>query len=300
MQHLVCRAPQQLQQPGSRWQLATVRAACEWLQTRSLACVWRTLKRCGIRLKRGRDYVHSPDAHYLAKLADIVAALEKARHAKGGVILVFLDEFSFYRQPTLARDWGVRGAANQPLAQRSLQANTCGRVIAGLNAISGQTTALLASKIGIHQMVTFWQALRAAYPQAETIYVVVDNWPLHYHPDVLAALEPQRTVWELKTPASWPRQARASAKRLGLPIQLLPLPTYASWCNPIEKLWRKLQQEVLHLHGYADDWTKLKEKVQEFLDDLREGSTEILRYVGLTAKSKLFGALFAPKANPTG
>jgi hypothetical protein len=257
------------------------------------------LKRFGIRLKRGRAHVHSPDPHYLEKLADIVAALAEAITSKGRVILVFLDEFSFYRQPTLARDWCVMGAAKPPLAQRSLQADRCGRIIGGLNATSGQTTALLASKITINQIVNFWQALRAAYPQAETIYVVVDNWPMHYHPDVLAALEPQRTTWELKTPASWPTQARAAAKRLHLPIQLLPLPTYASWCNPIEKLWRKLQQELLHLHGDADDWTKLKEKVQEFLNDLREGSAEILRYVGLTAKSKLFGALFAPKVSPT-
>ena len=37
-----------------------------------------------------------------------------------------------------------------------------------------------------------------------------------------------------------------------LPIQLVPLPTYASWCNPIEKLWRQLRQELLHLHRFAD------------------------------------------------
>jgi hypothetical protein len=300
LQHLVCRAPQQLQQAGSRWQLATMRAACEWLQKRSLACVWRTLKRFGLRLKRGRDYVHSPDPHYLEKLADIVAAFDAAMNSKGRIVLIFLDECSFYRQPSLSRDWWPQGRSQQRLAKRSLQTERCWRIIGGLNASSGQTTALMASKIGINQIVKFWQALRAAYPEAETIYVVVDNWPLHYHPDVLAALQAQATGWELKTPASWPQQARPSAKRLELPLQLLPLPTYASWCNPIEKLWRKLRQELLHLHGYADDWAKLKEKVQEFLDGLRTGSDELLRYVGLTAKSKLFGSLFVPKASPTG
>jgi len=76
------------------------------------------------------------------------------------------------------------------------------------------------------------------------------------------------------------------------------LPTYASWCNPIEKLWRWLQQEVLHLHGHAGDWPQLKAKIQDFLDHFREGSVELLRYVGLTENSKLFGALFAQKARP--
>jgi len=276
-----------------------VRAACAWLRTRSLACVWRTLERAGISLKRGRDHVHSPDPHYVEKLAEILAALAAALNSDGRVVLVFLDELSFYRQPTLARDWCVSGARQQPLANRSWQPNTCHRIIGGLNATSGQTETLTASKIGIRQLVAFWQVLRAAYPEAAVIHVVLDNWPIHFHPDVLAALEPQHTRWELKTPPNWPSEPRAGAPRLNLPIQLLPLPTYASWCNPIEKLWRWLKQELLHLHRYADDWPTLKEKILAFLARFGEGSAELLRYVGLTPNSKLFGALFAPKASPT-
>jgi hypothetical protein len=275
-----------------------VRAACSWLQARSLSCVWRVLRRCGLRLKRGRQHVHSPDLHYLEKLADILRALQAVIHSDGRAVLVFLDEFSFYRQPTLARDWGLIGTKHQPLAERSFKSNTCGRIIGGLNSTTGQTQTLMASKIGRTQLVKFWQVLRQAYPQAAVIYVVVDNWPVHFHPDVLAALAPQRTRWELKTPASWPTEPSPRAKRLALPIQLLPLPTYASWCNPIEKLWRWLQQEVLHLHPHAGDWPKLKAKIQAFLDRFREASVELLRYVGLTEHSKLFGALFAQKASP--
>ena len=275
-----------------------MRAACSWLQARSLSCVWRVLRRCGLRLKRGRQHVHSPDLHYLEKLADILRAIQAVIHSDGRLVLVFLDEFSFYRQPTLARDWGLIGRRHQPLAERSFKSNTCGRIIGGLNATTGQTQTLMASKIGRAQLVKFWQVLRRAYPEAEVIYVVVDNWPVHFHPDVLAALEPQGTRWALKTLASWPTEPSPRARRLALPIQLLPLPTYASWCNPIEKLWRWLQQEVLHLHGHAGDWPQLKAKIQDFLDHFREGSVELLRYVGLTENSKLFGALFAQKARP--
>lgn len=152
--------------------------------------------------------MHSPDVNYVAKLTDILQARARALASEGRILLVFADEFSFYRQPTAARDWCVRGAAQQPLAERALQSDTCGRIIGGLNAATGQTTTLVASKLGINQLVQFWQALRAAYPQAELIYVVLDNWPMHFHPDVLAALAPQQTSWELKTPASWPRTAR--------------------------------------------------------------------------------------------
>jgi hypothetical protein len=66
-----------------------------------------------------------------------------------------------------------------------------------------------------------------------------------------------------------------------LPIQLLFLPTYASWLNPIEKLWRWLRQQVIHLHGFSDDWPALKARVADFLNQFRNGSTELLRYVGL-------------------
>ena len=299
LQHLVARAPEVLGQPGSRWTLKTVRAACRWMGEMSLSGVCRTLKRFGIRLKRGRDHVHSPDVHYVEKLADIIAAMEEAINSDGRVVIVFLDEFSFYRQPLSGRNYCVIGRKTQPLAERSLQSDRSGRIIGGLNALSGQTTSLIASKISLNQMVKFWQELCAAYPEAKVIYVVVDNWPVHFHPDVLAALEPQRTSWELKTPPSWPTEPSPRAKRLNLPIQLLPLPTYASWCNPIEKVWRWLKQELLSLHRYADDWPTLKQKVKEFLDRFRNGSEELLRYVGLTPNSKLFGALFAQRASPT-
>jgi transposase len=290
---LITRAPEQLKQTGSRWKLETVQAACEWLKPLTISGVWHVLDRFGIKLKRGRDHVHSPDPHYVEKLADIVQALEQAVHSEGRIVIAFADEFTFYRQPSIARDYHLVGSVHQPLAHRSHRSNSNGRIIGGLNAVNGKTTSLLTSKVTLSQMVNFFQALREAYPQAETIYLVVDNWPIHYHPDVLAALEQQRTPWELKVPASWPTEASRKAKRLNLPIQLLPLPTYASWCNPIEKLWRWLKQELLHLHTYADDWQTLKQKVKEFLDRFRKGSKELLRYVGLTPNSKLYGAVLA-------
>jgi transposase len=251
------------------------------------------LDRFGIGLKRGRDHVHSPDLHYVEKLADIVTALEEAVNSNGRVAIVFADEFSFYRQPTLARDYYEVGGRRQPLARRSYRPDRVWRIVGGLNALNGKTTSLMTSKVSLSQMVKFLRALREDYPRAKVIYLVVDNWPIHYHPDVLAALAPQQTRWELKVPASWPTEPSPKAKRLNLPIQLLPLPTYASWCNPIEKLWRWLKQELLHLHRYADDWQRLKQKVKEFLDRFRKGSKELLRYVGLTPNSKLYGAVLA-------
>lgn len=125
-----------------------------------------------------------------------------------------------------------------------------------------------------------------------------DNWPVHFHPDVLAALQPQSFKWPLHVPPNWPTEPSSKARRLNLPIQLLQLPTYASWTNPIEKLWRWLKQEVLHLHRYADRWSELQNKVSEFLERFSEGSQELLRYVGLEGPLNLYGPALAAAGVP--
>ena len=76
-------------------------------------------------------------------------------------------------------------------------------------------------------------ALREAFPHAIEIYLVVDNWPVHFHPALLALLAPQQWPWSFNTPPNWPAFREKDRIADPLPIQLLPLPTYASWLNPI-------------------------------------------------------------------
>jgi transposase len=66
-----------------------------------------------------------------------------------------------------------------------------------------------------------------------------------------------------------------------LPIEFLPLPTYASWLKLFEKLWHWLKRDVLHLHRYSDDWAALQARVVALLDQFVGGSDALLRYVGL-------------------
>ena len=91
----------------------------------------------------------------------------------------------------------------------------------------------------------------------EEIYVIQDCWPVHFLPEVTR-----------------------TACRLG--ITLVPLPTYSSWRNPIEKLWRWLRQAVLYMHPWADDWQRTKLEVARFLDRFLLPSPDLLRYVGLS------------------
>jgi len=64
-------------------------------------------------------------------------------------------------------------------------------------------------------------------------------------------------------------------------IEPVWLPTYASWLNPIEKVWRWLRQQVLHRHRLSDRWAELKQRVAQFFEQFADGSLKLLKYVGL-------------------
>jgi hypothetical protein len=271
------------ERPPSRWTLAEIQHVCVWLSQYSRSGLWRLLDDLDIRWKRARDHVHSPDPAYLAKVAVIEELRETVRTTPSHHIVVFQDELPYYRQPTLANGYAVRGS-KAPLAERSHRSNTATRVAGALNCLTGQVTALQASRVGVRELVRLYEQLCQAYPTAERLSVVQDNWPVHFHPDVLAALEPQRWLEPCvpgARPPNWPTEPSPRARRLHLPIQLVPLPTYASETNPIEKLWRWLKQEVLHLHPWADDLATLRQEALAFLDQFAHGSDALLRYVGL-------------------
>lgn len=120
-----------------------------------------------------------------------------------------------------------------------------------------------------------------AYDEAERIYLVQDNWPVPFHPGVIEHLEPQPWPFAFRTHPDGPAPSEVERLEDPLPIQLVPLPSYAPWLNPIEKLWRWLRQEIVHLHRLSDAWEALKQRVRGFLDQFAGGSQELLRYVGL-------------------
>ena len=112
-------------------------------------------------------------------------------------------------------------------------------------------------------MALLYRGIDAAYPLARRIYVVQDNWPIHKHPDLDAQL------------ASLPR------------IERVWLPLAAHWLNPIEKLWRKLRQEVLRLHRLAQDWLGLHRTVRTYLRQFADASPALLDAVGLLGHGRL-------------
>lgn len=283
--HIIRRDPRLFGEARSRWTLAAVQRAVAWMDRfRSRSGVWRVLARLGVHWKRGHDHLVSPDPAYTAKLTYLQTIRAVVEHDPDRQLLLFQDEMTYYRQPSLAHGYERVGAPG-PRAERSYRANTPTRVAAALNVVTGQVTALQGSHIGIAELVRLYEAICATYPGVRRLYVAQDNWPVHFHPDLLAALEPQESPFPFPHPPDWPTEPRAAARtRWGdrhLPIQLVPLPTYASWTNPVEKLWRWLRQDVLHLHHLADDLPALRQHVLAFLAQFAAGSPALLRYVGL-------------------
>ncbi len=271
--------PRRHGQGRGRWTLAGLRDAVPAFADASASGIWRVLRGHGLRRKRGRDHLHSPDPRYQEKVSYLGVVKARVAAADGAAVLLYGDEVTYYRQPSIGYGYAEAGSAN-PRAERSTRSNSTTRVIGALDAASGRVTALQQGKIGVPALIRFYRDLVAAYP-GKRIFLVLDNWPVHFHPDVLAALEPQTSPFPCFRPPSWPSEPSPRAKRLNLPIQLVPLPTYSPWLNPIEKLWRWLKQDVLHLHRSADNVPALRALVLDFLHRFQDGSSDLLRYVGL-------------------
>jgi DDE superfamily endonuclease len=245
--------------PGpSRWTLRTTRASVAWLTEYTLSGVWRVLQTCGLGLHTSCARLFSPDPDYRSKVRRLHRCLRDAARHPDTVVALFLDEFGYQRWPEVAPTWGL-GAA---VAQRAGN-NQQWRTIGALNALTGQVNYLDGYIVGRQQVRQFYAQLDYAYPAADPLYVIQDNWNIHTHPDVLTALE------------RYPR------------ITPVWLPTYAPWLNPIEKLWRWLRQDILKMHRWVEDWPRVKQRVHDFLDQFAHGSPDLLRYVGLAGKGKL-------------
>jgi len=278
---LIHTDPQTLGETRSRWTLASLQRHCVWLQPLTVGGVCHVLHRLHITHKLARAYVHSPDPDYRQKIADVQAILRRSLPTARASVVLFVDQMGYYRQPHVGQAWEVEGH-RQPLARRGYRSDRSHRVVGALNPFSGQVLYRQAAHIDVSTLVGFYQMIAATYGDVQTIYLVMDNWPIHFHPDVLAALEPQQFPWPMHRPHNWPTEPSKNARRLNLPIQMVLLPTYAPWTNPIEKLWRWVRQAYAHAHPYSDDFNEYKANLTACFAQAAAIPADIRRYCGLS------------------
>jgi transposase len=249
--------------PASRWSLQRLRRACAFLQAYSLSGVSQYVQGCGIQWRQGRPQDWSPDPLYSQKEAEVLAALHAVSEHPLEVVALFLDEMSYTRWPQPGRNWCAKAPAPRPLAERKGSRYQRYRVVVARDAWTGRVSFRQDSHIGGEVLSRFLRQLEQAYLQAQRLYLIWDNWPVHSCQIV------QETLMQL------PR------------LVVVNLPTYSPWLNPIEKLWRWFRQDVDYLHPLADDWNALRERVGAFFAQFAQGSQELLRYVGLRGTGKL-------------
>jgi hypothetical protein len=142
-----------------------------------------------------------------------------------------------------------------PWSQRS---NTKTRELGYVNAVTGAVQHFQMSRTTAKAIAKSLEEVAARYQGWPRVCVVWDNWPVHAHETVVAALARHPT------------------------LEILPLPTYAPWLNPIEKMWRKGRQEVAHAHPDADDLPTFRAKLKAHFDQYAGGSPALLHYIGLS------------------
>jgi hypothetical protein len=191
----------------TRWWLAGVRQAIPWLRERCLATVWRTLHRWKLAYKRGRRHVHSPDWEYETKVQRIETITWYSRQAPKQIVRLYEDELTYYRQPTLAQGYALCGS-DAPHAEQGTGYNTARRIAACLDVETGRLLAWQRSHFDHETLLKFYRTVEAAYPQADQVFLIHDNWPVHWRPDVLEGLRGSKlTLVSLPTYAPW-RESR--------------------------------------------------------------------------------------------
>jgi len=315
LRKLLSRSPRALGYDRSRWTLQLLREHLGEEAPETDPGLSRMLDRLGITYSRGQGYTLSPDEQFEEK-RDFIdgirtrveaggpignhseSRLEKSRLENGSGSpqkrqqdrLFYLDESSYSLHPTNADSWSPSG--KQPTARRGACDREHSRLLAAMDAETGRLFYRQQESFDREDLQDLYREMVEANDEEclaeERLWVVQDNAPFHFHPDVLSLLEPQ--VWprahpnfEYPRPPTWPNPMEAARSSGELSVQLVPLPTYASWLNPIERLWRWLKQEVLHLHPHAGNWSRLKQGVRDFLDRFTDGSPALLQYTGLSS-----------------
>ena len=221
------------------------------------------LRGSGLRLRSARVQAYSPDPGYQQKVEHLCTVLRQAAQAPEEQVVVFVDQMGYGRWPAASTDWMPQAPEPVRVALRLGSNERKWRLMGALNAHTGQVDTLDNYIVGRKQVIQFFQRLDVLYPQAKRIWVVLDNWSIHRHEEVQAAL------------VALPR------------LSLVWLPTYAPWLNPIEKFWRWVRQDVLYLHRDAADWNALQDHLHAFLAQFATGSPAVLTYVGLLGNGRL-------------
>ena len=154
------------------------------------------------------------DEQYIARMEDVLAVYEKPLSAREPVVCI--DE-----KPVVLHQDVRPPVAMQPgrVARRDSEYRRCGtaNVFCGVQPKAGRHFTKATDNRSSPEFADYLLDIAAAYPEADTIHLVMDNLSSHKVAGV----------------REWIESAGA---------ELLYLPPYSPDLNPIEKAWAKLKQ----------------------------------------------------------
>lgn len=197
--------PRFLGQPFSGWSLTKLRdylIATGYVTTISVETVRRVLRERGVSWQATKTWKASTDPDFTTKMRRI---LDLYDHPPPGGRVLCVDEFGpLNLQPRPGRAWRPQA---HPVRLRATYHRDHGvrHMIAALDLATGRLHYRIRDRKRWREILSFLKTLRARWPN-QKLYLICDNFSAHKHPEVRA----------------W-----CAANH----VELVFLPTYASWLN---------------------------------------------------------------------
>jgi transposase len=216
--------PTEVGEPFTSWSLGKLRAHLlreGVVPAISASQLWRVLHERGIRFQHHKTWKASPDPDFEAKKNRV---LDLYAHPPQGARVLCLDEFGpLNLQPRLGRGWH---RAQHPARFRATFTRTAGvrHLLAAHDPVSGRMYGHIRGAKTWREVRELLRSLRARF--SEHLVVVLDNFSPHHKAEL----------------RSWVVEHD---------IELVYLPTYASWLNLIECQFQALRRFSLNGSDYA-------------------------------------------------
>jgi transposase len=211
--------------PLTRWSLPRLSAhlAKEGIEI-SPAHLGRVLKDAGLSFQRTRSWKASPDPDYEAKAARVLSLYERA--PKGGVVVCFDQMGPISLRPSHGSGWAPK---RRPERHRATFNRRHG-IRYGFGAYDVHQDRLrlrLRRRRAGADTLAFLRTIRSCYPRPLRIYWIQDGLSANWTPDIRQFADHNN-------------------------IELVPIPTYASYLNRIEAHFRPITEFVVNNADYLD------------------------------------------------
>jgi transposase len=216
--------PAEAGEPFSSWSLSKLRAhllATKVVPTISASQLWRILRDHGVRFVHHKTWKASPDPDFEAKKNRV---LDLYAHPPEGSRVLCLDEFGpLNLQPRLGRGWH---RSTRPARFRATYRRSAGvrHLLAAYDPATGRLYGHIRPRKTWREVRELLRSLRARFD--EHLVVVLDNFSPHHKRDL----------------RDWVAEHD---------IELVYLPTYASWLNLIECQFQALRRFALNGTDFA-------------------------------------------------